>query len=140
MPPLRWACPINARDTEGQISYLDPSIEYHATFAAADGAVLHGHVGMRRWYRDREEASEELRTDPEANLDLGEQILMFAVFHARGDGAAAWRSRCRWLRSRGGVQDAWSTGRGTPIGKTHFGTWASQRMTWSRLIRDVDEL
>ena len=35
----RWIEAFNARDVEAQISFLDPNIEYHPTFAAADGAV-----------------------------------------------------------------------------------------------------
>ena len=80
----RWIDAFNARDIEAQISLLDPGIEYHSTFAATDSAVYHGHDGFRRWHRARWEVWGEMRTDPEAYFDLGEQILMFAVFHGRG--------------------------------------------------------
>jgi hypothetical protein len=53
--------------------------------AAADGAVYHGHDGMRAWHRDFEEVwGEEIRAEPEVYFDLGEQILVFALFHGRG--------------------------------------------------------
>lgn len=83
----RWIEAFNARDIEAQISYLDPSIEYQPTFAAADGTAYHGHDGFRRWHRARWETWDQFRTDPEAYFDLGEQILMFAAFHARGRGS-----------------------------------------------------
>jgi hypothetical protein len=57
---------------------------------AAVGAVYHGHDGMRRWHRDLQEAwGEEIRLEPEAHFDLGEQALSFYVYHARGHHSGA---------------------------------------------------
>jgi ketosteroid isomerase-like protein len=76
---------LNARDIEAIIACIDPSIEYHSTFAAADGAIYHGHDGMRSWHRDLTEAwGEEIRSEPEVYFDLGQRTLGFAVFHGRG--------------------------------------------------------
>ena len=86
----RWIEAFNARDVEGVIACFDPSIEYHSTFAAADGAVYHGHDGIRRWHRDLEEAwGEEIGSDTEVIFDLGECTLQFFVFHARGRSSGA---------------------------------------------------
>jgi ketosteroid isomerase-like protein len=81
----RWIAAFNSRDVEAMIPCWDSSIEYHSTFAAADGAVYHGHAGMRNWHRDLVEAwGEEIRTEAEAYFDLGEQTLLFNIFYGRG--------------------------------------------------------
>jgi hypothetical protein len=38
---------FNARNIEAIIAYVDPSIEFHSTFAAVGAAVYHRHDGMR---------------------------------------------------------------------------------------------
>lgn len=76
---------FNARDIEALLTYLDPSIDFHSTFAVVGGGVYHGHEGMRTWHRDVEETwGDEVRVDPEALFDLGEQTLVFLVLHGRG--------------------------------------------------------
>jgi ketosteroid isomerase-like protein len=76
---------INARDLEAFIALGDPEIELHATFSVVGGAVYSGHDGMRRLFRDLEDAwGEEIRMEPEAYFDLGEYTLVFNVLHARG--------------------------------------------------------
>jgi ketosteroid isomerase-like protein len=81
---------FNARDIERYIAYFAPSIEYHSTFAAADGAVYHGHDGMRSWHRDLVEAwGDEIRGEPAAYFDLGQDTLVFFTLHGRGKHSGA---------------------------------------------------
>jgi ketosteroid isomerase-like protein len=76
---------FNARDAEAVIALYDPSIEFHSAFAAVGGAVYHGHDGVRRWFRDLEDAwGAEVRVEPETYFDLGEHTLTFNVMHGRG--------------------------------------------------------
>jgi ketosteroid isomerase-like protein len=76
---------FNARDIEAVISWCDPDVEFHSTFAAVGGAVYVGHDGMRRWHRDLQEVwGKEFRSEPEAFFDLGEHTLVFTVLHGRG--------------------------------------------------------
>jgi SnoaL-like domain len=76
---------FNARDIVAVIALCDPSIELRSVFATAFGGVYHGHDGMRSWDRDLREAwGDEIRLEPEAYFDLGEQTLTFQVLHARG--------------------------------------------------------
>src|SRR5436309_1703935 len=75
----------NTRDFEAYIALCDPRIEVHSEFAAAGGAVYHGHDGVHKWHRDLQEAWEdEFRVEPEAYFDLGEHTLAFNVLHGRG--------------------------------------------------------
>jgi hypothetical protein len=54
-------------------------------FEAAGGAVYHGHDGMRQWHEEMQDAwGDDLRAEPEAYFDLGEQTLLFFVFRGRG--------------------------------------------------------
>jgi ketosteroid isomerase-like protein len=76
---------FNARDLEAYIAYVDPSVEFYSVFAAVGGGAYHGHDGVRRWFRDLEDAwGEEVRIEPEAYFDLGEDTLGFNVMHGRG--------------------------------------------------------
>jgi ketosteroid isomerase-like protein len=75
----------NAHDLEALIALYDPQIELHSTFAAVGGAVYHGHDGVRKYFRDLEEAWEgETHIEPEAFFDLGEYTLAFNVLRGRG--------------------------------------------------------
>jgi ketosteroid isomerase-like protein len=75
----------NARDIEAMVAYFDPRIEFHGAFAAVGGAVYQGHDGMRRWHRDQEDAwGNEVRVEPEAYFDLGENTLAFYAMRAQG--------------------------------------------------------
>jgi hypothetical protein len=47
-------------------------------------SVYHGHDGMRSWFGQLDDAWEELRVEPEAYFDLGQQTLLFYVLHGRG--------------------------------------------------------
>jgi ketosteroid isomerase-like protein len=54
------------------------------------GAVYHGHDGVRRWWRDQEEAwGARLRVEPEAYLDVGEHTLISYVARGRGSNSGA---------------------------------------------------
>ena len=46
----------NARDADAYIAYCDPSIEFHSAFAGVVGGVYHGHEGVRKFFRDMEDA------------------------------------------------------------------------------------
>jgi ketosteroid isomerase-like protein len=82
----RLLAAYNARDIAGMLGYFDPGIELHSAFAAVEGAVYRGHDGIRRWHRDLTEAwGEEVRVEPDAYFDLGEQTLVFYVLHGRGE-------------------------------------------------------
>jgi ketosteroid isomerase-like protein len=93
----------NARNIDAMAAYFDPSIEFHAAFAAVAPTVYHGHDGMRKWHRELEEAWQDgiVRLEPEAYFDLGELTLVFWVLHARGrhsgaDVAMPGASVLRW--------------------------------------------
>jgi hypothetical protein len=76
---------FNARDIEGLIALFDPEVEFHSRFAAVGGAIYQGHEGLRRWHRDLEDTwGDELRSEPQAYFDLGEQTLVFDVLYGRG--------------------------------------------------------
>jgi ketosteroid isomerase-like protein len=77
------------RDIEAMIACLDPGIEYHPVLSAMGETVYQGHDGMRSWFRQLDDAWEELRLEAEAYFDLGEQTLLFYVLHGRGRSSGA---------------------------------------------------
>jgi SnoaL-like domain len=81
---------FNARDVEAYTSLCDPRVDVHSTFAAVGGAVYHGHDGVRRWWRDLEDAwGSALRIQPETYFDLGEYTLAFWTLHGHGSQSGA---------------------------------------------------
>ena len=97
----RLAEAFNRRDIETMAAYLDPSIEYHPLLSAIDVPVYHGHDGLRSWLGQVDDAWEELRVEPEAYFDLGEQTLLFYVLRGRGRHSGAEVAMpgaqvCRW--------------------------------------------
>jgi ketosteroid isomerase-like protein len=76
---------FNARDAEALVALTNPGVEGHSVFAEVGGAVYHGHEGIRRYFRDIEGTwGSDIRIEPEAYFDLGEQTLLFYVAHGRG--------------------------------------------------------
>jgi ketosteroid isomerase-like protein len=67
--------------------------------------VYHGHDGLRSWFGQLDDAWEELRVEPEAYFDLGEQTLVLYVPHGRGRHSGAEvampvASVARWREGR----------------------------------------
>ncbi len=93
---------FNTRDVENFLAFCDSEIELHSTVTVPGGAVYHGHDGVRRWHRDLEDGwGEELRVEPEAYFDLGDNTITFHVLHGRGrqsgaDVAMPAAHVCRW--------------------------------------------
>src|SRR2546428_12508991 len=96
---------FNAREVEAFIAYCDPSIEFKSVFAAVGGAIYRGHDGLRKYFRDLADAwGDEIRVEPEAYFDLGEQTLLLLLFHGRGrhsgvEVAGAYALLARWRDS-----------------------------------------
>jgi ketosteroid isomerase-like protein len=110
----------NARDLESFLAVSDPSVEFHAAWAAVVPMAYHGHEGIRTWVQETEAALSEFQMTPEAYFDLGEHTLVFHVLRVRGrqsgaevgmSGAvvARWRDGlCVYVRSYIHREDALS--------------------------------
>jgi ketosteroid isomerase-like protein len=81
---------FNRGDQEAIIAKCDPQIEYHSTMTVPGGSAYHGHDGMRRYFRDMQDAwGNDVRAEPEAYFDLGEHTLAFYLLRARGQQSGA---------------------------------------------------
>jgi ketosteroid isomerase-like protein len=92
---------FNRRDLEATLACLDPNVEYHPVLSAIGANVYHGHDGLRDWFEQLDDAWEELRVEPEAYFDLGDQTLLFYVLRGRGRHSGAQvaiqgAQVCRW--------------------------------------------
>ena len=86
----RWIEAFNSRDIEAVIALCDPSVELDSAFAAIGGGIYKGHDGIRRYFRDYEDAwGTEIRVQPEAYFDLGEHTILFYVMRGRGQHSGA---------------------------------------------------
>jgi ketosteroid isomerase-like protein len=85
----RAAAAFTAGDLEALIACFHPNIELHTEFAEM-GGLYHGHDGLRRWWRDFDDAwGGGMRIEPEAYFDLGATTLLFLVARARGSSSGA---------------------------------------------------
>ena len=93
---------FNANDVEGFLAVTDPQGEFYSQMTVPGGAVYHGHDGIRKYFRDMEDAwGDEARLEPEAYFDLGEHTLAFYTAHLRGRESglelrAPWAQVVRW--------------------------------------------
>jgi ketosteroid isomerase-like protein len=97
---------LNRRDIEAVIACLDPSVEYYPLLSAIGVTVYRGHEGLRSWFDQLDDAWGELRVEPEAYFDLGEQTLVFYVLRGRGRHSGAevalpGAQVCRWRNGLG---------------------------------------
>jgi ketosteroid isomerase-like protein len=97
---------FNSRDLEATLACLDPNIEYYPLLSAIGATVYHGHDGLRNWFEQLDDAWEELRVEPEAYFDLGDQTLLFYVMRGRGrysgaEVAIQGAQVCRWREGLG---------------------------------------
>jgi ketosteroid isomerase-like protein len=81
---------FNARDVEAVLALADSSLELHSAFATIGGGIYKGHDGIQKYFRDYEDAwGAEIRAQPEAYFDLGENTLFFFVMRGRGQRSGA---------------------------------------------------
>ena len=45
-----WAA-LQRRDLEGFLEWVDPEVEFNSLVAEAEGAIYHGHEGVREWWQ-----------------------------------------------------------------------------------------
>ena len=76
---------FNARALPRILEFMDEQIEFQSRFAAAGGAIYHGHDGVRGWLDDLAEAWETLEIEFEqaGHLEDGAMIALI-VLHGRG--------------------------------------------------------
>jgi ketosteroid isomerase-like protein len=81
----RAVAAFNSHDVETFLEFVDPQVEYHSAVTIPGGAVYHGHSGVRKYFRDFKDAwGEDFRAEAEAFFQVGEEMMMFYVIHARG--------------------------------------------------------
>jgi ketosteroid isomerase-like protein len=88
----RFADAQNRRDLESMLDELDPEVEWHSAIVGSLGGeatVFGGHIGVRELYRDLWEAFGEFRVEYSEVRDLGDRIIAFGRWIARGEGSGA---------------------------------------------------
>jgi ketosteroid isomerase-like protein len=79
-----WAA-ASRGDIPGQLQYLDPDIEVVPFGATMEGRLYRGHEGVRDWWEREITANWKVfETRPETFRRVGERILVFGRWVARG--------------------------------------------------------
>jgi ketosteroid isomerase-like protein len=97
----------NRGDVGGVLEEVDPAIEFHAVVAelvGGQGMVYRGHDGIRKFFRDFDEALAELHFDYAEIRDLGDRTLAIGRIRIRGraSGATAESPFCALVDWRNG--------------------------------------
>ncbi len=90
-------------DSEAVLALYDPDIEFDTSRTGlgglTQGAIYHGHEGMRRGYREWREGWDSYEEEVEELIDAGEQVITVVTVRARGHASGAEVE----LPRRGGV-------------------------------------
>ena len=82
----------NRRDAEAMLESLDPEVEWHSALMVPLGgamAVYRGHEGIRKLFRDLDEALDEWHAEFPQVRDLGDRIVAIGHVRTRGRGSGA---------------------------------------------------
>src|SRR5919197_3675317 len=103
---------FNRRDVDAILAVWDQDAEFRPVMSALEGAVYHGHEGLRRWMREVDQDWDVFEAHGEEYRDLGDKVLALGRWHARGRASgivldvqtAAWVARLRdgkvvWYRT-----------------------------------------
>ncbi len=82
----------NGRDVEAMLETLDVDVEWHSALMVPLGgetAVYRGHDGIRKLFRDLDEALDEWQAEFPQIRDLGDRIFAIGHVRTRGRGSGA---------------------------------------------------
>jgi len=82
----------NRRDVEALQEESDPEVEWHSALAVllgGEATVYRGHEGIREFFRETEEAFAEINLEFREIRDLGDRLVAFGRFRARGKASGA---------------------------------------------------
>jgi uncharacterized protein len=82
----------NRGDIDGLLAELDPDVEWHSALHALLGGeqtVFRGHAGVRKMFRDLDEAFDEIHIEITEIRDLGDRLLAIGRNRARGIASGA---------------------------------------------------
>jgi ketosteroid isomerase-like protein len=75
---------FNRRDMTRLLALLDPKVEWVPVLAVLEGRVYRGHDDVRAWVEDLASDWESFEVSYEEMHDLGDRVLVFGHWHARG--------------------------------------------------------
>jgi ketosteroid isomerase-like protein len=79
---------VARRDTETVLALYDPDVELDASHTQLRGLfgrlVYHGHEGLRSFNREWGEAFENVETDCEELIEMGEHVVSISRYRGRG--------------------------------------------------------
>ncbi len=75
---------VNRMDADGMIAAIHPDYEFVPIMAALEGHVYRGADGVRQWIGEMQAHWEYFECWPERFYDLGDRVLAFGHWRARG--------------------------------------------------------
>jgi uncharacterized protein len=75
---------FNSRDMAGFLDLLDQDVEWVPILGLLEGRVYRGHEDVQRWVEDLAPDWELFEVYYEELRDLGDRVLIFGRWHARG--------------------------------------------------------
>jgi ketosteroid isomerase-like protein len=75
---------VNRRDADGMLACMHPDSEFVPIMAALEGRIYSGEEGVRQWLAEMNDHWEHFETCPETFHDLGDRVIGFGHWRARG--------------------------------------------------------
>ncbi len=83
----RAADAYSRRDVEGLLEDLNPEVEWYSALSvliSGKATVYRGHEGLREWFRELDEAFDEIQVEYSEIRDLGDRVIAFGTIRTRG--------------------------------------------------------
>ena len=103
---------VNRLDAEGMMATIQPDYEFVPIMAALEGRVYRGREGVQQWLAEMETHWEYFECCPEEWHDLGDRVIVFGHWRARGraSGVEVDGQPATWLAwVRDGLLCRWRT-------------------------------
>ncbi len=83
----RAADAYGRRDIDAILEELDPEVEWHSalsTVLSGEATVYKGHDGVREWFRELDDAFDEIHVEYSEIRELGDRVVAIGRIRTRG--------------------------------------------------------
>ena len=83
----RGAAAYSRRDVEALLEDLDPEVEWYSALSvliSGKATIYRGHEGIREWFRELDEAFDEIHVEYSEIRDLDDRVIAFGSIRTRG--------------------------------------------------------
>jgi ketosteroid isomerase-like protein len=91
---------FNRHDLDGYVALMHDDVEVVPRILGGLGSRIHGHSGIRRWWKDLSEFIPDLTVEPVETRDLGELTIVRVQYRGHGATSDSPFAEVAWLLLR----------------------------------------